>query len=85
VAKPGPETHDFSVDVVALEGEALRHRHPRGEITIGFAGSDPDARFDGYAPGWVVMPAGSTHTPTVVGGTMHLIYFLPGGAVDWIH
>jgi hypothetical protein len=29
------------------------------------------------------MPAGSTHTPTVTGPRMVLLYFLPGGAVEW--
>ena len=29
------------------------------------------------------MPAGSTHTPTVTGPRMHLLYFLPDGAVEW--
>jgi hypothetical protein len=85
VAKPSPRTRDLSVDVVALEGPALRHKHPRGEVTLGFAapGSDQEVRFDGHRPGWVFMAPGSTHTPTVTGGRMHLLYFLPGGAVEW--
>lgn len=82
VAKSTPATHDLSVDVVSLEGAALRHTHPRGEVTLGFAaGGDP--RFDGHPAGWVFMEPGSTHTPTVEGGRMHLLYFLPGGAVEW--
>lgn len=85
VAKASPSTHDLSIDVVELEGPALRHRHPRGEITMAFP-ADPAAegsRFDGHPPGWVVMPAGSVHTPTVTGPRMLLLYFLPGGAVEW--
>lgn len=85
VAKAGPETRDLSIDVVALEGAALRHGHPRGEVTLGFP-LDPsatDARFDGHPPGWVVMPSGSVHTPTVTGRPMALLYFLPGGVADW--
>lgn len=86
LAKPGPQTHGLSVDIVALQGAALRHTHPSGEITMAFPdvddGTEP-ARFDGHPPGWVVMPAGSTHTPTVTGGRMHLLYFLPDGAVTW--
>jgi hypothetical protein len=85
VAKAGPDTRALSVDVVALEGPAVRHRHPRGEVTLGFP-FDPDttgSRFDGHPPGWVVMPAGSTHVPTVTGPRMVLLYFLPGGAVEW--
>jgi hypothetical protein len=82
VAKANPTTHDLSVDVVSLEGPALPHTHPRGEVTLGFA-AQGDPRFDGHPPGWVFMPPGSTHTPTVEGGRMHLVYFLPGGAVQW--
>ncbi|MCX4239937.1 4-hydroxylaminobenzoate lyase [Paraliomyxa miuraensis] len=85
VAKADPRTRDLSIDVVDLEGPALRHRHPRGEVTLGFA-IDPTAegsRFDGHPPGWVVMPAGSVHTPTVTGPRMALLYFLPDGAVEW--
>lgn len=86
VAKASERTQGLSIDVVALRGAALRHRHPQGEVTLAFAPDDAagrDARFDGHPPGWVVMPAGSTHTPTVQGGMMHLLYFLPAGAVDW--
>lgn len=85
IAKPGPDTRELSIDVVCLEGPALRHGHPRGEVTLGLP-YDPAAsgsRFDGHPPGWVVMPAGSTHVPTVTGPRMVLLYFLPGGAVDW--
>lgn len=85
VAKASPQTHDLSVDLVSLEGSGLRHRHPRGEVTLAFM-ADPDqqgGRFDGFGPGWVVMPAGSIHTPTVTGPRMLLLYFLPAGAVDW--
>lgn len=85
VAKASPRTRDLSVDVVDLSGSGLRHRHPRGEVTLGWP-SDPDhdgGRFDGHPPGWVVMPAGSIHTPTVTGPGMLLLYFLPGGAAEW--
>lgn len=85
VAKASPATHDLSIDVVALEGPALRHRHPRGEVTLGFVAQpgETGARFDGHPPGWVVMPADSTHVPTVTGPRMILLYFLPGGSMDW--
>lgn len=85
VAKPTPQTHDLSIDLVSLEGSGLRHRHPRGEVTLAIM-ADPDqdgGRFDGFEPGWVVMPAGSIHTPTVTGPRMLLLYFLPGGAAEW--
>ncbi|MCR9164207.1 MAG: DUF4863 family protein [Nannocystaceae bacterium] len=85
LAKAGPQTHGLSVDVVSLVGGALEHTHPKGEVTLGFPASEADgaARFDGHPPGWVFMPPGSKHVPTVEGGRMFLIYFLPDGAVTW--
>jgi hypothetical protein len=83
LAKPSPATYDLSIDVVSLEGPALEHTHPRGEITLGFT-VEGDPRFDGHPAGWVFMEPGSTHTPTVSGGRMNLVYFLPGGSVEWI-
>jgi hypothetical protein len=85
VAKPGPATHGFSIDLVRLSGAGLRHRHPRGELTLGFVapGSPEGATFEARPPGWVFLRPGTTHVPTVAGGTMDLLYFLPAGAVDW--
>lgn len=85
LAKAGEATHGLSVDIVSLEGVGMRHTHPRGEVTIAFASSPSDgsARFDGHEAGWVFMRPGSTHAPTVTGGRMDLLYFLPDGAVQW--
>jgi hypothetical protein len=83
VAKPSPETHGLSIDVVSMIGAGMEHTHPRGEITIGFPASPGDSHFESRPPGWVVLGPGSRHVPTVTGARMHLIYFLPGGAVDW--
>jgi hypothetical protein len=83
VAKASDMTHGMSIDAVRLRGPALPHTHPRGEITLGFAVSGDAPQFEGAPPGWVVMGAGSSHTPEVVGGCMNLVYFLPGGAVKW--
>ena len=85
IAKAGEATHGLSIDVVSLQGPALEHTHPKGEVTLGFAATEADgaARFDGHPPGWVFMPPGSRHVPTVEGGRMFLIYFLPDGAVTW--
>jgi hypothetical protein len=88
VAKPSPATHELSIDVVSMLGSGVEHTHPRGEITLGFP-ADPAAypaqscQFEARAPGWVVLPPNSRHIPTVTGARMNLIYFLPGGAVDW--
>lgn len=85
LAKPSPATAGHSIDVVSLRGPALEHAHPAGEITLAVAASadDADARFDGHGPGWVVLPAGSRHVPTVTGGRMILLYALPDGAIAW--
>ncbi len=91
VAKPGPDTHELSIDVVSMIGAGVEHTHPRGEVTLGFPAApraDPDespqgCHFEGRPPGWVVLPPGSRHVPTVTGARMNLIYFLPGGAIEW--
>jgi len=85
LAKPTPATSGHSIDVVSLRGAALEHAHPAGEITLAVAASDADdeARFDGHGPGWVVLPAGSRHVPTVTSGRMILLYALPEGAIAW--
>lgn len=87
LAKPAPETHNLSIDVVSMIGDAIEHTHPKGEVTIGFP-ADPAAdpkscQFEGRPPAWVFLPPGSRHVPSVRGGRMNLIYFLPEGAVEW--
>lgn len=83
LAKPSDDTAGLSIDVVSMTGEALEHTHPNGEVTIGFATGGDDTTFEGRPPGWIFCRAGSRHVPTVRGGRMNLIYFLPGGAVEW--
>lgn len=82
VAKPGAETDGFSIDVVHMSAPGPRHRHPAGEVDycIGLEGRPT---FDGRPPGWVVLPPGSTHVPTVEGGTMLVVYLLPGGEIEF--
>jgi hypothetical protein len=80
VAKAGPETRDQSIDVVCMSGAGPRHVHPNGEVNFCIA-LDGDPRFDGHPAGWVVLPPGSGHVPTVEGGTMLIVYLLPGGAI----
>jgi hypothetical protein len=72
----------YSVDFVLMEGPAAGHTHTNGEVNFGWKWSG-SPRFDGKPPGWVVFPPGSHHVPTVAGGEMLLLYFLPGGAVAW--
>ncbi len=82
VAKPGEATRGFSVDAVELSGRGVWHRHTAGEVNLCFP-ADPGATFDGHEGGWVVFGEGSDHVPTVEGGTMRLLYFLPGGRIEW--
>ncbi len=72
----------FSVDAVLMEGPAAGHTHVNGEVNLCFRWSG-DPRFDGRPPGWVVFPPGSHHVPTVTGGRMLILYFVPGGRVLW--
>lgn len=84
VAKASPATCGLSIDIVSMIGSGLEHTHPAGEITIGFPVQPSSAcRFEGRAPGWVCLGPGSRHIPRVEGERMNLIYFLPGGAVEW--
>jgi hypothetical protein len=72
----------FSVDAVLMDVPGPRHRHPNGEIDLCFA-TKGAPRFDGHPPGWVVYGKDSVHVPTVRGGEMLILYFLPGGAIDF--
>ena len=56
---------------------------PRGEVNLCFA-VDGEPRFDGQAEGWVTFAPDSQHVPTVSDGRMLIVYFLPGGEVEWI-
>jgi hypothetical protein len=82
VAKTGDASGGFSVDAVQLSGPGPGHRHTNGEVDLCFA-RDGEPRFDGQPEGWVVFGAASEHVPTVTGGTMDILYFLPGGAIEW--
>jgi hypothetical protein len=83
VTKPGPVTHDFSIDVVQMPVLAgPHHRHPNGEIDLIFPLED-GARFDGRAAGWLVYGPGSAHRPTVTGGCAQVLYLLPQGAIEF--
>ncbi|MBL8724315.1 MAG: DUF4863 family protein [Planctomycetes bacterium] len=76
------DLHGFSVDAVLMDVPGPRHRHPNGELDLCFATSG-DPRFDGHPEGWVVYGKGSVHVPTVRGGQMLILYFLPGGAIEF--
>ena len=73
----------FSVDVVSMNGPGPRHKHPNGEIDLCFTTSGA-ATFDGHAQGWVIYGPDSVHVPTVADGAMVIVYFLPGGAIEFL-
>jgi hypothetical protein len=81
VSKALPESGDFSIDVVEMNGAGPRHRHPQGEVNFCIA-TDGEPTFDGQGPGWVVFEPGSVHVPTVAGGMMLIVYLLPSGAME---
>lgn len=72
----------FSVDAVLMDVPGPKHRHPNGEIDLCFT-TKGEPRFDGKPAGWVVYGKNSVHVPTVRGGEMLILYFLPGGAIDF--
>lgn len=76
------DLHGFSVDAVLMDVPGPRHRHPNGEIDLCFA-TKGEPKFDGKPAGWVVYGKGSAHVPTVAGGEMLILYFLPGGAIEF--
>ncbi|MCR9243394.1 MAG: DUF4863 family protein [bacterium] len=77
------DLHGFSIDAVLMSSPGPRHRHPNGEIDLCFTTSG-DARFDGHPEGWVVYGQDTTHVPTVTDGEMLILYFLPGGAIEFL-
>ncbi|HYC76242.1 MAG TPA: DUF4863 family protein [Planctomycetota bacterium] len=82
LAKAAPATRDFSIDAVLMTGPGPGHVHPNGEFSVAFA-LEGDPRFDGRPEGYVLEKPGSYHVPTVTGGKMLIVYFLPGGAMDF--
>lgn len=81
LSKAVPESRGFSIDVVDMAGGASgAHTHPLGEFDLCFVLEGSPA-FDGRAGPWVVYPPGSRHVPTVTGGRMLIVYFLPEGAI----
>lgn len=82
LAKATPASLNFSIDAVLMTGPGPGHTHPNGEFSLAFA-LEGDPRFDGRPEGYVLEKPGSYHVPTVTGGKMLIVYFLPGGAMDF--
>jgi hypothetical protein len=83
IFKPDEALHGFSVDVVDMRDIAgPHHTHPNGEIDMVMP-LEGAATFDGRPAGWVVMPPGSAHRPTVRAGRALVLYLLPGGKIEF--
>jgi hypothetical protein len=72
----------LSIDAVHMSGPGMAHTHPGGEFDLCFAVSGSPT-FDGRPEGWTVYAPGSWHVPTVEGGVMDILYFLPAGAMQF--
>ncbi len=83
LAKPEDTPHHLSVDAVWMAGAGPLHRHPKGEINLCFA-VEGSPLFDDHPEGWVVFPPDSVHVPTVTGGRMLIVYFLPNGEMEFV-
>jgi hypothetical protein len=70
----------FSIDAVHMSGPGVAHLHPAGELDLCFAVTG-EPRFDGRPEGWTVYAPQSWHVPTVEGGAMDILYFLPAGSI----
>jgi hypothetical protein len=83
IFKPADDLQGFSVDVVDMADIAGPHHvHPEGEIDLVMP-LDAGACFDGRPAGWVVMPPGSAHRPTVSQGRALVLYLLPQGRIEF--
>ena len=82
VAKPGPDSAGCSIDAVDMRGDGPGHVHPDGEVSL-CVPIEGHPSFEGVTAGWAVMAAGSHHVPSVSGGRMLIVYFLPNGSVVW--
>ena len=82
LCKPTATDYPFSIDTVDMSGPGPGHVHPNGEVDLCFA-VDGTPLFDGNPEGWTVYKPGSWHVPTVTGGRMGILYFLPEGAIHF--
>lgn len=73
---------NWSIDAVHMNAPGPAHTHPKGEVDLCFA-VEGSPRFDDNEPGWTVYGPGSSHAPTVSGGKMDILYFLPDGAIEF--
>ena len=73
--------HDFVIESARLaDVRGNYHTHPLGEINM-IQPVDPTGRFCGAGEGWKVFAPGTSHHPTVTGGTCTFIFLLPKGEI----
>lgn len=83
IVKPEADVANCSIDAVYMsDAKGPRHTHTKGEVCLCLPDSK-DATFEGRQATWMVLPPGSTHEPTVAGGSMLILYWWPDGAVSW--
>ena len=82
LAKSNETTNNFGIDTVDMYSTGPGHTHPNGEVDLCFV-VEGNPTFDGNPEGWTVYEQGTWHIPTVQGGRMAIIYFLPNGAITF--
>jgi hypothetical protein len=82
LCKPAATESAFSIDTVDMSGPGPGHVHPNGEIDLCFT-VEGKPTFDGNPEGWTVYKPGTWHIPTVEGGRMGILYFLPEGSIQF--
>ena len=82
LSKASEATYGYSIDGVIMNQSGPGHAHPNGELDLCFA-LEGQPVFDGKPEGWVIYGPNSWHVPTVTGGRMAILYFLPKGAIQF--
>ena len=84
IAEASSATQGFTVESGRLRNVLGNyHCHPRGEINM-IGPVDATGQFCGHGAGWKVFPPDSRHYPTVTGGTVTMLFFLPGGEIEYM-
>nr|BAF56677.1 2-hydroxylaminobenzoate mutase [Pseudomonas fluorescens] len=84
LAKATENPNGYSVESGMLKNVLGNfHLHPRGEINM-IGPVDEGATFCGSGAGWKVFEPGSRHFPTVNGGKVTMLFFLPGGEIEYM-
>lgn len=84
IAKPSENANGYSVESGMLKDVLGNyHCHPKGEINM-IGPVDDTGMFCGSGAGWKVFEPGSQHYPTVTGGKVTMLFFLPGGEIEYL-